>query len=206
MSKAMKLLQQKCGCKADGSFGPNTARGIVSHYQLTPEEGAHLLGQASHESGNFKYVRENLNYSVKALMATWPSRFPDAESAKPYARNPKALAENVYFGRMGNDTKERAGLYVGRGFIQLTGYKNHRGFASDLGLPQVLTDPSLLETDYAFDAALWFFKTNNLFEMANEGVTDEVIKRITRRVNGGYKGLDDRTFQTHKIYGWLSNV
>jgi putative chitinase len=71
-------------------------------------------------------------------------------------------------------------------------------------LPQVLTDPSLLETDYAFDAALWFFKTNNLFEMAKEGVTDEVIARITRRVNGGYKGLDHRTKETHKIYGWLN--
>jgi predicted chitinase len=69
MSKAMKLLQQKCGCKADGSFGPNTARGIVSHYQLTPEEGAHLLGQASHESGNFKYVRENLNSQSRR---SWP--------------------------------------------------------------------------------------------------------------------------------------
>ena len=61
MSEALKLLQDKCGCKPDGSFGPNTARAIVQHYDLSPEEGAHLLGQVVHESGTFKYVKENLN-------------------------------------------------------------------------------------------------------------------------------------------------
>ena len=108
MSDALKLLQEKCGCTADGSFGPNTARGIVSHYELSPERGAHLLGQVIHESGTFRYVRENLNYSVEAMMKVWPSRFPTEESAEPFARNPKALAENVYLGRMGNDSKEKA--------------------------------------------------------------------------------------------------
>ena len=68
MSNALKLLQTKCGCDADGSFGPNTARGIVKHYELSPERGAHLLGQIVHESASFKLTRENLNYSVEAMM------------------------------------------------------------------------------------------------------------------------------------------
>ena len=116
MSNALKILQEKCGCTPDGSFGPNTARGIVKHYELSPERGAHLIGQVIHESGSFKLTRENLNYSVEAMMRVWPKRFPTEESAKPYSRNPKALADKVYSGRMGN--KEGEGYkWIGRGFL-----------------------------------------------------------------------------------------
>jgi hypothetical protein len=92
MSEAMKLLQGKCGITTDGSFGPNTARAITAHYKLTPERAAHLLGQASHESGGFKLTKENLNYSAEVMCRVWPSRFKSVEDAAPYARNPKALA------------------------------------------------------------------------------------------------------------------
>ena len=103
MSEALKALQGQVGCSVvDGMFGPNTAKQIVTHFELTPERGAHLLGQIVHESGNFKYTRENLNYSVEAMMKVWPSRFPTPESAEPYARNPAKLAGKVYSGRMGN--------------------------------------------------------------------------------------------------------
>jgi len=203
MSNALKLLQEKCGCTADGSFGPNTARGIVSHYELSPERGAHLLGQVIHESGTFKYVRENLNYSVEAMMKVWPSRFPTEESAEPFARNPKALTENVYLGRMGNDSKEKASLYIGRGFLQLTGYDNVKAFAADMGKTEVIQDHSLLEEDYAMDTAIWFFESNNLWKICDEGVNDDAIKRLTRRINGGYTGLDHRIKETNKVYDWL---
>jgi putative chitinase len=203
MSEAMKVLQAKCGVSSDGSFGPNTARAIAKQYKLTPERGAHLLGQASHESGGFKLTRENLNYSADVMCRVWPSRFKSVEEATPFARNPKALAENVYFGRMGNDTKEKAGLYIGRGFLQLTGYDNHKAFANDMGVPEVLTDPSLLETELAFETALWFFEKNSLFKIADEGVNNDTIKRITKRVNGGTHGIEHRTEETNKIYGWL---
>ena len=206
MSNALKILQEKCGCTADGSFGPNTARGIVSHYEMSPERGAHLLGQVVHESGTFKYTKENLNYSVEAMMKVWPSRFPTEESAKPYSRNPKALAENVYFGRMGNDSKEKASLYIGRGFLQLTGYNNVKAFAADMGKPEVIQDPSLLEEDYAFETAIWFFDSNNLWKICDEGVNDDTIKRLTRKINGGYTGLDHRIKETNKIYKWLATV
>tara|TARA_R100000654_G_scaffold18757_2_gene38872 strand:+ start:1318 stop:1935 length:618 start_codon:yes stop_codon:yes gene_type:complete len=203
MSKAMERLQEKIGSTPDGAFGPNTARAIAKFYELTRERGAHLLGQAAHESANFTLTKENLNYSVASMMRVWPSRFPTKDSAEPYARNPKALAEKVYFDRMGNDTKEKASLYIGRGFLQLTGFRNHKSFAADMALPEVLEDPSLLETEYAFETALWFFKRNDLFKIADDGVNDETIKKITKRVNGGYHGLEDRIDKTKKIFNYL---
>ena len=206
MSNALKILQEKCGCSPDGSFGPNTARGIVKHYDLSPERGAHLLGQVVHESGTFKYTKENLNYSVDAMMKVWPKRFPTEDSAKPYARNPKALAENVYFDRMGNDSKEKASLYIGRGFLQLTGYNNVKAFAADMGKPEVIQDPSLLEEDYAMETAIWFFDSNKLWKICDEGVNDDTIKRLTRKINGGYTGLDHRIKETNKIYKWLATA
>jgi len=198
----MKNLQEKVGVTADGAFGPNTARAIAKFYDLSELRGAHLLGQASHESGGFKLTEENLNYSVKSMMRVWPSRFPDEDSAKPYARNPKALADHVYGGRMGNDGEGY--LWRGRGFLQLTGKDNYRAFAQDMSLPEVMDDPECVEDDYAFETALWYFNKNNLFAIADEGIDEGVIKRITKRVNGGHTGLHERIVETHKIYGWLS--
>jgi len=206
MSNAMRKLQTKIGVSADNSFGPNTARAIAKHYELSNKRAAHLMGQAHHESGGFKLTKENLSYSVEAMMRVWPRRFPTKESAEPFARNPKALAENVYFGRMGNDTKEKASLYLGRGFLQLTGYNNVKAFASDMGLPEVIEDPSLLEEEYAFETAVWFFNTNGLYKIADTGVDGEVIRAITKRVNGGYHGIDDRIYQTTKIHTWLESA
>lgn len=205
MSEALKKLQAKCGVGADGAFGPNTARAIAKHYNLSNSRASHLMGQVSHESGGWKRTKESLYYSSpERLMAVWPSRFPTIESAEPYAKNPNALAGKVYAGRMGNETEEQAAMYIGRGFLQLTGHDNYRAFASDMRLPEVITDPALVEEEYAFETALWFFEKNGLFDIADEGVNEDTIKRITRRVNGGYHGLDDRIAQTVKIYGWLA--
>ena len=204
MSDALKSLQSKCGCSPNGSFGPNTARAIVKHYELSPERGAHLLGQVVHESGSFKLTRENLNYSAESMMRVWPSRFPTKESAEPYAKNPKALADKVYSGRMGN--KEGEGhKWIGRGFLQLTGFNNVRSFASDMRLPEVMDDPTLLEKEYAMDTAIWFFRKNNLWKICDEGVNDNVIKKLTKKINGGYTGLDHRIKETNKIYEWVKS-
>jgi len=203
MSEAMKKLQAKVGVSADGAFGPNTARAIAKHYDLSPARAAHLLGQASHESGGFKLVRENLNYSAETMCRVWPSRFKTIAEAEPYARNPKALADKVYSNRMGNGEGE-GHMYIGRGFLQLTGKDNYKSFAADMRLPDIMQDPSLIETDYAFETAVWFFQKNNLFAIADEGVNDDTIKRITKRVNGGYIGIDHRDKETRKIFGWLS--
>jgi putative chitinase len=203
MSDAMKALQAKVGAKPDGSFGPNTARAIAKHYELSPARGAHLLGQASHESGGFKLVRENLNYTSETMMRVWPSRFRTLEEAQPFARNPKGLADKVYSNRMGNGDGE-GHIYIGRGFLQLTGKDNYKAFAADMRVPEIMQDPSLVETDYAFETALWFFEKNNLFAIADKGVSNDTIKQITKRVNGAYIGLSHRSEETYKVFSWLS--
>ena len=203
MSEAMKKLQERCGVTADGAFGPNTARAIAKHYDLSPNRAAHLLGQASHESAGFTITKENLYYSTpERIQAIWPSRFETIADAEPYAKNPQALADKVYGGRGGNNGEGYK--WRGRGFIQLTFRDSYRSFASDMRVPEVMEDPSLVETEYAFESAYWFFDKNGLFRMADNGIGTDNIKAITKRVNGGYHGLDDRIAQTQKIYGWLS--
>lgn len=202
MSEALKKLQEKCGVKPDGAFGPNTARAIARHYRLSMERGAHLLGQSSHESGGFKLTKENLNYRAETMCRVWPSRFKTLADAAPYANNPKALADKVYSNRMGNGEGE-GHIWIGRGFLQLTGKDNYKAFAADMKLPQVMEDPSLVETDYAFETALWFFERNGLWAICDTGVDLDQIKQITKRVNGGYTGLDHRMHATEQIYGWL---
>ena len=206
MSEAMKKLQERCGCTPDGAFGPNTARAIAKHYDLSPNRAAHLLGQASHESAGFTITKENLYYSSpERIQAVWPSRFKTIEDAMPYAKNPSKLAGKVYLREsLGNLTEQDAANHIGRGFIQLTGKSNYRSFASDMRVPEVMNDPSLVETEYAFESAMWFFEKNGLFKMADNGIGTDNIKAITKRVNGGYHGLDDRIAQTQKIYGWLA--
>ena len=199
----MKTIQRACGVTDDGAFGPNTARAMAEHYNWDAVRAAHILGQASHESAGFAATKENLNYSASAILRCWPSRFKSEAEAKPYSHNPKALAEKVYFGRMGNDTEKKASTYIGRGFIQLTGYSNYSAFATNMRHPEVIEDPSLLEDSLAMESAEFFFNHNNLWSICDRGVTDEAIKTLTKRINGGYNGLQDRVNQTKKIYGWL---
>jgi putative chitinase len=162
------------------------------------------MGQASHESGHWRHTRENLNYSADSMMRVWPSRFPDLASCEGYSRNPTALANKVYGGRMGNNTENDGALFSGKGYLMITGKNNYRAFSSDMGLPEIMTDPDLVATDYAFDTAMWFFNKNKLFDIADDGVNDETILKICRRVNGGTHGLLDRTSETNKIYEWLN--
>ena len=202
MSEALKKLQERCeGLVADGEFGPNTARGIAKHFELNPNRAAHLLGQTVHESGSFKYTEENLNYSTDAILRVFGKYFKTEEEAQKVARNPKALADIVYGNRGGNNGQGYA--WRGRGFLQLTHRDNYRAFSSDMRIPEVMDNPDLVSTDYAMDSAIWYFKRNNLWKICDEGVTDPVIKKITKRVNGGYNGLDHRVKETKKIYEWL---
>ena len=89
------------------------------------------------------------------------------------------------------------------GFLQLTHRDNYRAFASDMRIPEIMDNPDLVATDYAMDSAIWYFKRNNLWSLCDEGVSDAVIKKVTKRVNGGYNGLDHRVKETKKIYEWL---
>ena len=212
MSEAMKKLQERCGVAADGAFGPNTARAIAKHYDLSPNRAAHLLGQAAHESGGFRLTEENLNYSESSLNRVFSRYFGEGkEDASQYERNPQKIANYVYMdknrskaGARGNVEENDGWLFRGRGFLQCTGRSNYRKFAAEMRLPDVMKDPDLVATDYAFESAYWFFDRNGLFKMADNGIGTDNIKAITKKVNGGHHGLDDRIAQTQKIYGWLS--
>ena len=152
----------------------------------TPKRQACFIGQCMHESGGFRLTTENLNYSAAALMRTWPSRFPDMDTAEKYEHNPEKIASKVYAGRMGNLTPEDAGKYIGRGLIQLTGKENYANCGLGLGV-DFLGNPDWLATPkYAALSAGWFWNKKGLNALVDD------IETMTKRINGGLIGLDDR--------------
>ena len=154
----------------------------------TPKRQACFIGQCMHESGGFRLTKENLNYSASSLMKTWPSRFPDMDTAEKYEHNPVKIASKVYAGRMGNITPEDAGMYIGRGLIQLTGKDNYKT-ASDALNEDLLATPQLVEEPrYAALTAGWFWNKKGLNALADSND----IETMTKRINGGTLGLDDR--------------
>jgi putative chitinase len=161
-------------------------------YQInTPQRQACFLGQTLHESGNFKFTKENLNYSAKALMATWPSRFPNMDIAMQYERQPEKIASKVYVGRMGNETPEDAAKFIGRGLIQCTGKETYQHCGEALGV-DLIANPELLEEPrYAVLSAGWFWNKKGLNALADEG-TKDAFDIMTKRINGGLLGIDDR--------------
>jgi putative chitinase len=160
---------------------------------------AAFIGQCSHESNNFKTLQENLNYSAEGLMKTWPSRFPTKEVADQYARQPTKIAGKVYNGRLGNTSEEEAAKYLGRGLIQLTGKENYANCGSGIGA-DLLADPNLLlDPRYACLSAGWFWNKKGLNSLADT----QDIETMTRRINGGLIGLDDRRAKISKALSVL---
>lgn len=200
----MAALQAKCGVAADGKWGPGTFKAAKSYFKLSTAQAAHFFGQCAHESGGFKVFSENLNYSADGLTKIFKKYFPSLAAAQPYARKPEKIANRVYANRMGNGPESSGDgwKFRGRGPIQLTGKSNYTQFAQDIGRPDVLTNPDIVATELAFESALWFFNKNNLFAIADKGVSDAVIGQITRRVNGGTHGLDDRIKKTKQFAAW----
>ena len=200
----MAALQAKCGVAADGKWGPGTFKAAKDYFKLSTAQAAHFFGQCAHESGGFKVFSENLNYSDKGLNGIFKKYFPTIASTAGYARKPEKIANKVYANRMGNGPESSGDgwKFRGRGPIQLTGKSNYTQFAQDIGRPDVLTNPDIVATELAFESALWFFRKNNLFAIADKGVSDAVIGQITRRVNGGTHGLDDRIKKTKQYAAW----
>ena len=152
---------------------------------------AAFLAQCIHESGSFCHVAENLNYSAEGLVKIFHKYFPDLEHATPYARNPEKIANKVYASRMGNGDEHTGQGYKfrGRGFIQLTGFSNYQNCGHDIG-KDLINYPEYLETaEGALASANWFFKKNNLLPLAD---TDDIL-HMTKKINGGTIGLDERT-------------
>lgn len=200
----LAALQTKCGITADGKWGPGTYKAARDYFKLSNAQAAHFFGQCAHESNNFKAFSENLNYSADGLTKIFKKYFPSVAATAGYARSPQKIANKVYANRMGNGPESSGDgyKYRGRGPIQLTGKQNYTQFASDIGRPDVLTNPDIVATELAFESALWFFRKNGLLDIANKGVTTAVITQISKRVNGGTIGLDDRIKKTTQFFGW----
>jgi len=179
---------------------PDTA----AKFNITnPLRLAHFLAQCGHESGGFKSVSENLNYSVSGLLRVFPKYFP-GNLAESYAKNPAKIASRVYGSRMGNgDEATGEGYkYRGRGYIQLTGKSNYTNFAKFIG-EDTVANPDLVATKYPLASAAFFFDSNKLWSICDKGADEAAVTAVTKRVNGGTIGLADRIKHFNEYYNLL---
>ena len=197
-------LQTKLGIAADGAFGPGTIKAAMAYYKMTPERAAHFFAQTAHESGGFKAFSENLNYSAQGLQGIFGKYFP-GNLEESYARKPEKIANRVYASRMGNGDEASGDgwKYRGRGALQLTGKSNYQAFADYLKNPEIMSNPDLVSTEFAFESAIFFFDKNSLWSICDKGVNKDSILALTKRINGGTHGLADREEKTFKYYTYV---
>jgi len=164
---------------------------LLDDYEInTPQRVAAFIAQCAHESGNFVFIKENLNYKAASLRKVFPKYFPDDAIAVAYANKPEMIANRVYANRMGNgDEASGDGYrYCGRGLIQLTGKDNYTFFAGSLDISVEEAAEYLATFEGACQSACWFWESNNLNQWADKGD----ILTLTKRINGGTIGLEDR--------------
>ena len=171
----------------------NNLLNILPEYDIdTPKRVAAFMAQCGHESGGFTIMQENLNYSAKGLRGIFGKYFPNDDIAKQSERKPEKIANRVYSNRMGNGPEESGeGWYFrGRGIVQITGKNNYTKCSQSLFESNVLVENPdlLLEVEYAIHSACWFWSAARLNELADVGD----IKTMTKRINGGFIGLEDR--------------
>lgn len=164
---------------------------ILPEYQInTPKRVAAFLAQCAHESGGFIFLKENLNYKAPSLRKVFPKYFADDATAAAYANKPEKIANRVYANRMGNGDEASGDgwRYCGRGLIQLTGKDNYTFFAASLEIPVEEAAEYLQTFEGAVQSACFFWEQNNLNQWADKGD----ILTLTKRINGGTIGLEDR--------------
>ncbi len=200
----LQEFQQKIGVTPDGIFGPQTLKAAARYFKLSNERAAHFFGQCAHETGNFTLFTENLNYSAQGLNRVFKKYFPN-NLAESYARQPIRIASRVYADRMGNgnEASQEGWKFRGRGAIQTTGKYNYQLLADFLGKPEIMANPDLVATDYIFESAMFYFNRRNIWRVADRGVDTKTIMNVTKLVNGGYNGLQDRINKTTQFYRWL---
>ena len=179
---------------------PDTAKkfNITNNLRL-----AHFLAQCGHESGGFKAVSENLNYSADGLKKIFGKYFP-GNLNESYARQPEKIASRVYASRMGNgdETTKEGFKFRGRGYIQLTGKSNYTNFTKFIG-EDCVSNPDLVATKYPLASAAFFFNSNKLWSICDRGADDATVTAVTKRVNGGTNGLADRIKHFKEYYNLL---
>jgi putative chitinase len=202
----VKILQTKIGAVVDGDFGPNTLKAAMKSFKLSAIRTVHLFSQIAHETGEFRTFSENLNYSAKRLREVFKKHFPTEELSIIYAYKPEKIANRVYANKIGNGNEASGDgwKYRGRGALQLTGKSNYKLFSDYIGDPSIMDNPDLVVDVYAFESAMYFFDKNNLWKICDDGIGESTIKKLTKKINGGYNGLDDRINLTKKYGKWLS--
>ena len=202
---SLKSLQEKIGVTADGAFGPGTMKKAMEFYKFTPERAAHFFAQTAHESGNFKAFSENLNYGAKGLLGIFKKYFPTEAKALEYERKPEKIANLVYASRMGNGDEASGDgwKFRGRGALQLTGKDNYKAFSDYMKKLEIMDNPDLVATQYSFESAIFFFDKNKLWDICDKGVSKDTILSLTKRINGGTHGLEDREEKTNKYYTYV---
>jgi putative chitinase len=179
---------------------------VMEKFQInTPVRIAHFLSQCGHESGNFKVVNENLNYGAKGLLGIFKKYFPTEAKALEYERKPEKIANLVYGGRMGNGA-EASGegfKYRGRGYIQLTGKDNYSAF-DKVVTEDIVSTPDLVATKYPLLSAAWYWNSRKINAVCDQGATEEVVKKVTKLVNGGEIGLADRLKHFKEFHSLLA--
>lgn len=170
----------------------------------TPLRLAHFLSQCSHESLNFKTTSENLNYGAKGLRSIFSKYFPTDALALQYERKPEKIASRVYASRMGNgDENSKEGYkFRGRGYIQLTGKNNYSLFDKTVS-EDIIVNPDLVATKYPLQSASFFFDNNKLWSICDKGSNNTVVTELTKRINGGTIGLEERIKLFNKFYTLL---
>ena len=169
----------------------------------TPLRLAHFLSQCGHESGGFRLVNENVNYSAAGLKGIFGKYFP-GNLSESYARQPQKIASRVYGGRMGNGVESTGDGYKfrGRGYIQLTGKDNYTRFGKFIG-EDTVANPDLVATKYPLASAAFFFDSNKLWSICDKGSDNATVTAVTKRVNGGTIGLADRIKHFNEYYNLL---
>jgi putative chitinase len=199
MSKISEF-QAANGLTADGVLGKASFAKMKELWKVTDEQLAHILGQCHHESAGFTADTENLNYGVKGLMSIFKKYFPTEAVALQYERKPEKIANKVYASRMGNGDEASGDgwKFRGRGALQLTGKDNYKEFTTFIK-EDCVANPNLVKDKYFLESALFFFNKNGLLPLSTSVTTDSITK-ISKRVNGGTHGLEDRIVQTNKFY------
>ena len=215
MNQLERFQQAQC-LDPDGILGPITLKKMQSVFEIASKERmAHFAGQCGHESLHFTREIENLNYSYERLLQVFSYDFDkdknrilsgaEKEFARILARKPEEIANFVYANQNGNGP-ELSGdgwKFRGRGPLQLTGRRNYELFSIAVNDPEIMCNPDLIVEKYYFESALHFFSSNHLWRLCDH-LDHDCITKLTRRINGGTNGLQDRISLTNKYYSSLN--
>lgn len=193
--------------KLDGKLNSNVLaeldKTVIRFNLQDPLILSHFLAQTAHESAGFTRTVENLNYSAVRLLQVFPKYF-NGDNVEDYAGHPEAIASRVYADRLGNGPEDstEGWVYRGRGYLQLTGRVNYQAFNA-VTKEDIMVRPELVATEYAMLSAGWFWNSKGVNGLASQGDTQSVVEAVTKAINGGKNGLDDRIKRFNYFYGLL---